>query len=479
MHSIRRHILLSAFKLLDLLLMVAAFGVATFPVLFQEGRFTLAEFLEMRVKVLNFVLFFGLIAVWHAILSLFDLYESKRLTERQSEIIDIIKATSIGTLGMGAAAILFRITMIDPVFLMVFWAVTSAAMVASRLFLRKALARVRTRNRNLRFILIVGTNPRAVEFARKIESRPELGYRILGFADEDWEGMKDFRNTGYPLVCDFASFPTYLRQSVVDEVIMGLPIKSFYFHASRIADLCERQGIVMRFLSSIFDMKMARSTAEEFEGASLISHYTGTPETGQILVKRVLDFIFSLILIILLVPIFLITALLIKLTSEGPVFFKQERLGLNKRRFRIWKFRTMVPDAEKKMAEIEDLNEVSGPVFKIKDDPRVTPIGKILRKASIDELPQLFNVLKGEMSLVGPRPLPVRDYQGFDKDWQRRRFSVPPGITCLWQINGRSSIPFEKWMELDLQYIDNWSLWLDLKILARTIPVVLRGSGAA
>lgn len=479
MHSIRRHILLSAFKLLDVMLMVVAFGVATLPVLFQEGRFTLAEFFEMRVKVLNFVLFFALIAVWHGILSLFDLYESKRFAERQSEILDIIKATSLGTLSMAAAAILFKISMIDPVFLLVFWAVTSALLVMSRLLLRNLLARIRTRNRNLRFILIVGTNSRAIAFAKKIESRPELGYRILGFADEDWNGLKDFHNTGYPLVCDFASFPAYLRQSVVDEVIMGLPIKSFYFHASRIADLCERQGIVMRFLSSIFDMKMARSTAEEFEGAGLISHYTGTPETGQILVKRVLDFILALISIILLVPVFSFTALIIKLTSSGPIFFRQERLGLNKRRFRIWKFRTMVPDAEKRMAEVEELNEVSGPVFKIKDDPRITPIGKLLRKTSIDELPQLFNVLKGDMSLVGPRPLPVRDYQGFDKDWQRRRFSVPPGITCLWQINGRSSIPFEKWMELDLQYIDNWSLWLDLKILARTIPVVLRGSGAA
>ena len=185
---------------------------------------------------------------------------------------------------------------------------------------------------------------------------------------------------------------------------------------------------------------------------------------------------------ILLLPVFAIVAILVKLTSRGPVFFVQQRLGLNKRMFQIYKFRTMVVDAEKKLKEVEHLNEVSGPVFKIKNDPRLTPLGRFLRKTSIDELPQLFNVLKGDMSLVGPRPLQVRDYELFNqicKDWQRRRFSVRPGITCLWQVNGRSSVQFEKWMELDLQYIRRWSLWLDLQILIKTIPAVLKGSGAA
>jgi lipopolysaccharide/colanic/teichoic acid biosynthesis glycosyltransferase len=187
----------------------------------------------------------------------------------------------------------------------------------------------------------------------------------------------------------------------------------------------------------------------------------------------------SATVLVALAPLLAVVAALIKLTSPGPVFFLQHRLGLNKRRFSIYKFRTMVPDAELRLREIEHLNEVSGPVFKIKDDPRITPMGRFLRKTSIDELPQLFNVLKGDMSLVGPRPLPIRDCDGFDKDWQRRRFSVRPGITCLWQINGRNSIPFEKWMQLDLEYIDMWSLRLDFEILLRTIPAVLKGSGAA
>jgi lipopolysaccharide/colanic/teichoic acid biosynthesis glycosyltransferase len=181
---------------------------------------------------------------------------------------------------------------------------------------------------------------------------------------------------------------------------------------------------------------------------------------------------------VLLLPLFAVVAILIALESKGDVMFRQERIGLNKRRFLIYKFRTMVQDADKMMPELEMLNEVTGPVFKIKKDPRCTKVGAILRRTSIDELPQLFNVFKGDMSLVGPRPLPTRDFEGFNEDWQRRRFSIRPGITCLWQVNGRSSISFEKWMQLDLQYMDEWSLWLDVKILARTIPAVLKGSGA-
>jgi exopolysaccharide biosynthesis polyprenyl glycosylphosphotransferase len=197
------------------------------------------------------------------------------------------------------------------------------------------------------------------------------------------------------------------------------------------------------------------------------------------LVKRLIDILGAYVLLACLAPLFLVAAIAIKLTSPGPVFFIQERVGRGKRRFRLYKFRTMVADAEQKQADLEALNEAGGPVFKIKDDPRITPVGHILRKLSIDELPQLWNVLRGDMSLVGPRPLPVRAYNGFSEDWQRRRFSVRPGITCLWQINGRSSVPFEKWMELDMRYIDEWSLWLDLKILLKTVPAVLRGSGAA
>jgi exopolysaccharide biosynthesis polyprenyl glycosylphosphotransferase len=270
-----------------------------------------------------------------------------------------------------------------------------------------------------------------------------------------------------------------LRRNVVDEVANYLPLRSFYEHSSRVAVLCEQHGIFMRFDSEIFDLKIARARTEKLDGRTQLTAYSSSPDGWAVLVKRGLDVTLSLALLLSIAPVLVVIGLLVKLTSRGPVLFRQERIGRNKRRFFIYKFRTMVPNAEKLQPALEGLNEAAGPVFKIRNDPRVTPIGRLLRRTSLDELPQLFNVLRGDMSLVGPRPLPVRDYEGFDQDWQRRRFSVRPGITCLWQVNGRSNIAFDHWMKLDLQYLDEWSIWLDVKILAQTIPAVLKRSGAA
>jgi exopolysaccharide biosynthesis polyprenyl glycosylphosphotransferase len=479
MGALRRQLLLNTLKAFDLLLMLLSFGLATIAVSRQHSPGSLAEFLSMRVKIGNFLIFFGLLLVWHLVFAGMGMYKSRRLASNWAETADVLKATSIGTCTIILAAFLFHITMVRPVFVAVFWLAGTVLTIISRLTLRYLLKRIRVHGRNLRDMLIVGSNQRAVLFAKRIESTPELGYRIVGFADEEWAKTSGVRSSGYPLVCDLAGIPTFLRQNVVDEVVLALPMRSLHSHASDIAAACEMQGILVRTLPDVFDLKLARSRVEEFGGLSLVTHYTHSHEGWPVMVKRALDFTISLTLIVTLLPLLVLTALLVKLTSPGPVFFLQKRLGLNKRRFFVYKFRTMVADAEIRMKEIQHLNEVSGPVFKIKNDPRITPLGRFLRRTSIDELPQLLNVLKGDMSLVGPRPLPVRDYEGFSEDWQRRRFSVRPGITCLWQIGGRSSIAFQKWMELDLQYIDTWSLWLDFQILMRTIPAVLKGSGAA
>lgn len=478
MGVVRRQLLIKALKLFDLLVMTLAFFVAAVPVS-QGGEVSFAEFLSMRIKVENFILFFVFLALWHVLLVSMQAYESQRLVSRGNEAVKILQATSLGTLGITLLSIFFSIKMVTPTFLLTFWAVITSLTIGSRLLLRFFLERLRRRGRDLRHILIVGTNPRAVEFAHKLQFRLESGYRVIGFVDVPWSGFERFSRSHYPLVCDFNGLAEYLRRNVVDEVVIGLPMSSFNERSLAIAALCELHGIVVRFLPGIFNLKLAKPRAEELGGDSLITLSTGPIDGWPVVFKRVLDLVLASLVLGMLAPLLLVVVVLIKLTSEGPAFFTQERLGLNKRRFRIFKFRTMVAGAEQKQAELEHLNEVEGPVFKIKSDPRVTLVGRVLRKTSIDELPQLFNVLKGEMSLVGPRPLPVRDYEGFDQDWHRRRFSVRPGLTCLWQISGRSSIGFDKWMELDMQYIDEWSLWLDLKILAGTIPAVLKGAGAA
>jgi exopolysaccharide biosynthesis polyprenyl glycosylphosphotransferase len=479
MTALRRRILLQAAKLFDLALMVFSFGLATVLVARETPATSLAQFLSMRVKVQNLVLFALFLLAWHLVFSAFGLYRSKRLSSRFAEVLDITKATTLGSAILAVAAIFLRIRMVTPFFILLFWVGSTLAGAGSRVLLRYTLGRLRRRGRNLREMVVVGTNPRALRFARMIEAKSELGYRIAGFVDGHWAGMGVFEQTGYQVLADFASFPRFLRERIVDEVVITLPMKSSYGKAAHIAALCEEQGINVRLLSDIFNLRLAHSRAEEYEGEPIVTLSAGASDGWQHLLKRTSDVSLSLLAMLLLSPVFLLAALIVKLTSPGPCFFVQERVGLNKRRFRMYKFRTMVMDAAERQREIEHLNEARGPVFKIRHDPRLTVVGKILRKTSIDELPQIFNVLKGDMSLVGPRPLPLRDYQGFNQDWHRRRFSVRPGITCLWQINGRSSVPFEKWMELDMQYIDHWSLGLDFKILAKTITTVLKGAGAA
>lgn len=394
-------------------------------------------------------------------------------------MVDVCQAMTISVVSFVVIGSVFSVKMITLPFLALFWVLSTAVLCIFRLLLRRVLARIRTHGRNLRYLLILGTNPRALEFARRISASPERGYRLLGFVDDEWVGLTEFRRSGFPIVSSYATLAEFLRNNVVDEVAIFLPFGSFYRNSAEVVSLCELHGILMRFSSDIFGLKTARWRPEEFDGDHFITTYTGAGEHWPMFLKRGLDISLSLFLLVVLTPLLLGIAIAIKLTSTGPILFLQDRIGLNKRRIRVYKFRTMVPDAEQLMPKLEERNEASGPVFKIKDDPRITPIGRFLRRSSMDELPQLLNVLKGDMSLVGPRPLPVRDYNGFSEDWQRRRFSVKPGITCLWQVNGRSGLSFDQWMLLDLQYMDEWSLWLDFKILAKTVPAVLKGAGAA
>ncbi|HXW57731.1 MAG TPA: sugar transferase [Candidatus Cybelea sp.] len=455
-----------------------AFGAAAI-VSINAGKWTrIATVLANKVSLSSCGLFAIAILLCHGVFSLCGLYESKRMSTKAAEAGEVLRAMTLSTACLWFEGRLFSILIITPYFLVAFWAIGSVAVIATRMLLRYVLDGIRARGGNLHHVLVLGTNARAVNFVRRIQAVPERGYRLLGFVDDDWLGMEEFKAAGFPLACEYEDLPEFLRHNVVDEVAIFLPLRSFYERAAEIARLAEHHGILLRFDTAPFDVKVGR-TYTDIEGASqIIANGTGI-DVWQLLVKRALDFTGSLILIAVLAPLFLVVAALIKLTSPGPVFFAQKRVGLNKRQFTMLKFRTMVPAAESIQERLVHLNEMTGPAFKIKNDPRVTPLGKLLRKTSIDELPQLFNVIKGDMSLVGPRAMSVRDYGFFSHDWQRRRFSVPPGITCLWQIHGRNAIPFEEWMALDMQYIDKWSLWLDIKILVLTIPAVLRGSGAS
>ncbi|HMJ27026.1 MAG TPA: exopolysaccharide biosynthesis polyprenyl glycosylphosphotransferase, partial [Pyrinomonadaceae bacterium] len=256
-------------------------------------------------------------------------------------------------------------------------------------------------------------------------------------------------------------------------------IKSQYSQIESAVMLLEEQGITTHLLSDLFPQKLARSQSTDLDGLPLVSLHSAPLFSWRTEAKRIFDFVAATLLILISAPGLALVAIVIKLDSKGPIFFVQERVGLNKRRFRMLKFRTMQSDAEARMSEFEHLNEKSGPIFKIKNDPRITCVGRWLRRTSIDELPQLANVLLGDMSIVGPRPLSVRDATRMELAWQKRRFSVKPGLTCLWQVSGRSNLSFDQWMELDLEYIDRWSLGLDASILLRTIPAIVLARGAS
>jgi exopolysaccharide biosynthesis polyprenyl glycosylphosphotransferase len=264
----------------------------------------------------------------------------------------------------------------------------------------------------------------------------------------------------------------------VDEVLVALPIDKYGPLVETIVRQCEEQGIIVRVRTEMSGLQVARSYVDDLQGVPVMTIQSGPADSWQLIMKRVVDIVGSAALLLALAPLFAVVAWLIRMDSAGPVFFMQERIGFNKRTFRLIKFRTMVDGADEQQSKLEHLNEVAGPAFKIKSDPRITRLGKFLRRFSIDELPQLVNVLKGDMSLVGPRPLPLRDFDRFDTRWHKRRLSVKPGMTCLWQVNGRSNVNFDHWVQMDLEYIDNWSLGLDMKILLKTIPAILKGSGA-
>jgi exopolysaccharide biosynthesis polyprenyl glycosylphosphotransferase len=335
----------------------------------------------------------------------------------------------------------------------------------------------RERPANYLQVIVVGSGDRAKTMMRNYRGQSDWGLHFIGILDPEAERIGRSVD-GVPVLGGASSIRGLLATQVVDEVVVCLP-RTLMDDIGVIVDACEEEGVCLKFLVDVVDLPEGRLSLETVGDQPLLNLEPVAHDEGKLIVKRIVELFLAIVLVFLLLPVFVLAALAIKLDSPGPVFYVQKRVGLNKRVFSMLKFRSMYVDADERLAEIEHLNEAEGPIFKIAEDPRVTRVGRIIRRTSIDELPQLFNVVLGHMNLIGPRPMSLRDVDRFSRGIQRRRFSVRPGLACLREVSGRSDLSFEEWLRLDLEYIDQWSLWLDLKILLRIVPAVLKGDGAS
>jgi len=469
--NLHRATVLAMLKLCDLVVVVVAFLLSLIATQEQDSL----SILEVRVKAINFVFMTLYVAYAHVVFHSFGLYRSYRLSPSSRELRDLCSAVLVIAIPIMLLRRPLGFEFATAEFFAIFVVGAAFLLGAERRLLRIVARSMRKHGRNLRNAILVGRGDGALEMASRLARRADLGYHVAELIETD-EAGNTLGPTGSatPAVERIASL---IAQQPIDEVFVALPLDSGQAIIRAIVALCEEQGITVRLASAVVEPILARAQVDEVDGRPIITIFTGPPDSLPLAIKRGIDLVLSSVAILAALPLFAVIAVLIKLDSRGPVLFPQERVGFNRRRFRALKFRTMVDGADQQQAALEPLNEADGPVFKIRKDPRVTRVGRWLRRLSFDELPQLFNVLRGDMSLVGPRPLPLRDVSRIDVRAHKRRFSVRPGITCLWQVNGREP-RFEEWIKQDMEYIDNWSLGLDLRIILKTIPAVLSGKGA-
>jgi exopolysaccharide biosynthesis polyprenyl glycosylphosphotransferase len=432
------------------------------------------QFLEMRVTLLNVMFAAAFVLVWTSCFSALDLYR----LGHQSLFRKVKRAANgcaVMTVLLGVYLFISRTT--GPTFrIAALFFVSSLGFETLRL-VGGGLIRAWIASRNPRLVVILGSGRKAGTAWRQIRIRYHSTVKLLGFVDdrEVSEMPPDIADRYLGTIDQLSDL---LLRNVVDELLIALPTKACYDSIQRAITIAEQVGVEVVYMKDLYVTTLKQRGLNEPEMFTDLvprqEHYIATQA-----IKRLLDVSGALLGILLLSPLFLLAAVAIKVASRGPIFFVQERYGYRRRLFRMYKFRSMVANATELMAQLEDQNEAVGPIFKIRRDPRITPVGRFLRTSSIDELPQLWNVLIGDMSLVGPRPMTIRDVSLFSEATLMRRFSVKPGITGLWQVSGRSDASFDQWIKFDFSYIDDWSLGLDLRILARTVTAVLKRSGAA
>lgn len=431
---------------------------------------------EMSTPIRDYAIVLMLIVpTWSLSLYMNGMYRSMRTKGIVEVMWVIVRSGFFATLIFGTFVFFFKLEYVSRIFFMMLLLISASLILSEKVVVLYVSRFMRKKGYNYRKILIVGSGRRAVHFIRKVGEHPEWGFRIVGIVDYERVNVGKIVS-GIEVLAALEDIPRLIQRRTIDEVIFLIP-RAQLDKIEEYLYVCETHGISATVAVDLFDVKISKLRQTELDGIPLITFETTPANEQQLFIKRAMDVLVSGIGIIILSPLFLIIALAIKAASKGPVLYIQKRSGLNGRKFVLYKFRSMYKGAHQRLAELIDRNEMSGPIFKIKDDPRVTPVGKVLRRFSLDELPQLFNVFMGHMSLVGPRPpLPkeVRQYE----PWQRRRLSMRPGMTCLWQAGGRNKVKFDEWMKLDLEYIDNWSLLLDFKILTKTIPAVMFGVGA-
>jgi exopolysaccharide biosynthesis polyprenyl glycosylphosphotransferase len=409
-------------------------------------------------------------AAWLTLLWILGLYRLRARWTARVEGRDVGRAGVLLGLITFSALFAFKLPDVSRLFLLTLFIAQVALTVASRGVIRGLLHALRDRGHNLRFMLVVGTGKDARRFADRVERHRELGIRVIGHLSIHDSPLVAGKR---PVLGSMDDIENILHDRVVDEVAVCLPADDLHW-VEPVARLCEEVGKIVRIPLDDVPVSLPGGRIEDFDGGKVLSLVYGPDRVLGLVGKRLIDIALSGVALVLLLPVFAIIGTAVVAVDGRPVIFRQTRVGLHGRPFEVVKFRTMVPDAEERLTELEEQNEIKGHAFKITDDPRLTRTGRILRATSLDELPQVWNVLLGEMSLVGPRPPLPREVAGYDL-WHRRRLSMKPGITGLWQVAARRDDDFDRWVQLDLAYIDRWSIWLDLKIMLKTIPAMLQG----